>query len=200
MKRTSLSLAAGIATAVMLVSAPAAQAAVSAKDVPSQADITKAFPELAGGTFSTDKTKQVAVPPKSCGGTAGLQKAKSGSTTTGVSTTGTSVVVAGVAEVKSAAQAKSYLAAYKKYVKKCGTFTEPTTGATVTAKLGKSFKLGDSSLTVVQETTFSGVVSYSTSVLTIVGKRLGTIAVVDDAPVATSSVKKLAKVAAKKMK
>jgi hypothetical protein len=200
MKRTSLSLAGGLATALLLVSAPGAQAAaVKAKDVPSQADIVAVFPELADGQFTTDKTKQVAVPGKTCG-TGSKQKARSGATTTGVSSTGTSVVVAGAAEVGSASKAKSYLAAYKTYVKKCGSFTEPTTGATITAKLGPSFKLGDGSLTVIQETTIGGVVSYSTSVLLVDGNKVASIAAVDDAAVPTSSIKKLAKVAAKKLK
>ena len=199
MKRTSLSLAAGLATALLLVSAPTAQAAVTAKDAPSQKDIVKAFPELADGEFTTDKTKQISVPSKTCGKPT-ADEAKSVVSTTGVSATGFPVVVAGVAEVKSAAKAKSYLAAYKKYVKKCATWTEPTTGATVTSSLGKSLKLGDDSLTVVQQTSFSGVTSYSTSVLVRDGKRVGSVVAIDDAAVPTSSIKKLAKVAAKKMK
>ena len=199
MNKTALSLAGGLTTVLLLVSAPGAQAAVTEKDVPSQADIVKSFPELADGQFSTEKSAQVAVPGKTCG-TPGTQKAKSGVITTGVSSTGTSVVVAGAAEVASARKAKSYLGAYKKYVKKCGTFTEPTTGAVINATLGTSFKLGDGSLTVVQETTIGDVVSYSTSVLVVDGKNVASVAAVDDAAVPTSSIKKLAKVAAKKIK
>ncbi|GAA1924456.1 hypothetical protein [Nocardioides hwasunensis] len=199
MTRTSLPLAGALATALLLVSAPGAQAAVTAKDAPSQADIVKSFPELADGQFSTDKAKQIAVPGKTCGAPT-TKKAKSGVTTTGVSSTGTSIVVAGVAEVKSAKQAKTYFASYKKYVKKCGSFTEPTTGATVTATLTKAPKLGQASLAITQETAIAGVTSYSTSILILNGKRVGTVAAVADAPVAMSSVKKLAKVAAKKMR
>ncbi|RYB93038.1 hypothetical protein EUA93_00910 [Nocardioides oleivorans] len=199
MKRTSLSLAGGLATALLLASAPTAHAAVSAKDAPSKGDIVKAFPELADGQFTTEKTKAISVPGKECG-VPSTEKAKSGTSTTGVSAAGFPVVVAGAAEVKNDAKAKSYLKAYKAYVKKCATFTEPTTGATITASLGTSFKLGDESLTVVQETTFSGITSYSTSVLIRDGKRIASIAAIDDAAISTSSVKKLAKVAAKKLK
>ncbi|CAM3892725.1 hypothetical protein [Nocardioides zeicaulis] len=199
MKRTSLSLAGGLATALMLVTAPTAHAAVGAKDVPSEGDIVKAFPELAGGQFTTQRTKQVAVPGKTCG-TGSTEKAKSGVTTTGVSTSGTSIVVTGAAEVASPRKAKSYLAAYKKYVKKCATFTEPTTGAVITSSTGKAFRLGDGSLTVVQQTTINGVVSYSTSVLVVDGKKVASIAAVDDAAVPTASIKKLAKVAVKKLR
>lgn len=199
MKRTSLSLAGGLAAALMLVTAPTAHAAVGAKDVPSEGDIVKAFPELSGGQFSTQKTKQVAVPGKTCG-SASTQKAKSGLTTTGISTAGTSIVVAGAAEVASASKAKSYLGAYKKYVKKCATFTEPTSGAVISSTLGTSLKLGDGSLTVVQETTIGGVVSYSTSVLVVEGKKVASISAIDDAAIPTASIKKLAKVAVKKLK
>ena len=52
MKRTSLSLAGGLAAALLLVSAPTAQAAVSAKDAPSKGDIVKAFPALAAAWAS----------------------------------------------------------------------------------------------------------------------------------------------------
>lgn len=199
MRRTPLSLAGGLATALLLISAPGAQAAVGAKDTPSKGDIVKAFPELADGEFSTDKAKQISVPSKTCGAP-GTAKAKSAVSTSGVSATGVPIVVAGVAEVKSDAKAKSYLAAYKKYAKACPSFTEPTTGAVVTTTLGKSLKLGDGSLTLVQETTVFGVTSYSTSVVIRDGKRLGSVVAIDDAAVSTSAIKKLAKVAAKKMK
>jgi hypothetical protein len=120
--------------------------------------------------------------------------------TTGVSSTGFPVVVAGAAEVKNDAKAKSYMKSYKAFVKSCGTFTEPTTGATITATLGSKLKLGDESITVVQETTFSGITSYSMSVLVRDGKRIASVAAIDDAAISTSAIKKLAKVAAKKLK
>lgn len=199
MRRTSLSLAGGLATALLLASAPTAQAAVSAKDVPSQKDVVAAFPELDGGEFTTEKSKQISVPGKTCGEAASA-KAKSAVSTTGASAAGFPLVVVGAAEVKSDKQAKAQLSAYKKYVKKCATFTEPTTGATVSSSLGTSFKLGDDSLTVVQETVVMGVTSYSTSVLVRDGKRISSVVAIDDAAVPTSSIKKLAKVAAKKLK
>ena len=199
MKRTSLSLAGGLATALMLVTAPTASAAVGAKDVPGKGDIVAAFPELAGGQFTSQKTKQVAKPGKTCG-TATTEKARSGATTTAVSSSGTSIVVAGAAEVVTPRKAASFLGAYRKYVKKCGTFTEPTTGAVITSTLGKSLKLGDGSLTVDQQTTINGVVSYSTSVLAVDGRRLAILTAIDDAAIPTSSIKKLAKVAVKKLR
>ena len=199
MKRTSLSLAGGLAAALLLVSAPTAQAAVSAKDAPSKGDIVKAFPALADGEFTTDKTKQVSVPSKTCGAPT-AKKAKSAVSNIGVSAAGQPIVQAGVAEVKSQAKAKSYFAAYKTYVKKCATFTEPTTGATVTSTLTKAPKLGQSSLAILQETTVFGITSYSTSILIRDGKRLGSVVAIDAAPISMTSITKLAKVAAKKMR
>ena len=199
MRRTSLSFTGGLAAALLLVSAPVAQAAVGAKDAPKQSDIVAAFPELADGEFSTDKSKQISVPGETCGAPA-TEKATSAIATSGVSAAGFPVVVTGVAEVKSEAKAKTYLAAYKKHAKDCASFTEPTTGATVTTTLGKSLKLGDASLTLVQETTVMGITSYSTSVVIRDGKRLGSVVAIDDAAVSASAIKSLAKVAAKKMK
>jgi hypothetical protein len=199
MSRTTLSLASGLAAALLLATAPGAQAAVSAKDAPSKGDIVKQFPELADGEFRTDKTNKVAQPGDTCG-TTSLKKAKSAVSTTGVSAAGQPVVQASVAEVKSSAQAKTYLASFKKFVRTCATFTEPTTGATVTTKLTKAPKLGQAALAIVQETTLSGITSHSTSVLVRDGKRLASVVAIDDAPVAEASIGKLAKVAAKKMR
>jgi hypothetical protein len=199
MKRTSLTLAGGLATALMLVTAPTAHAAVKSNDLPSKGDIVKAFPVLADAEFTTDKAKTINVVGKDCG-TAATQKAKSAVTTSGYSTTTQSLAVVGVAEVKNEAQAKGYLKTYKAYLKKCPTFTEPTSGATITASKGKDPKLGDESMTVVQETVVAGTTAYSTTVLVRDGKRLASVAVLDDAPVSASAIKKLAKVAAKKMK
>ncbi len=199
MRRTSLSLSGGIATVLLLASVPTAQAAVSAKDVPSRSDVVAAFPELNGGEFTTEKSKQIGVPGATCG-EAATDKAKSAISTTATSAAGFPLVVVGAAEVKSDIKAKAHLAAFKKYVKKCATFTEPTTGATVTSSLGKNFKLGDDSLAVVQETVVMGITSYSTSVLVRDGKRISSVVAIDDAAIATSSIKKLAKVAAKKLK
>ena len=85
-------------------------------------------------------------------------------------------------------------------MKKCATFTEPTTGATVTSTLTKAPKLGQSSLAILQETTVFGITSYSTSILIRDGKRLGSVVAIDAAPVSMTSITKLAKVAAKKMR
>jgi hypothetical protein len=199
MRRTSLSITAGLAAALLLVSAPGAQAAVSAKDTPGKGDIVKHFPELADGEFRTDKTKKVAVPDSSCGASA-LKKAKSAVATTGVAAAGQPLVQTGVVEVKSSRQAKTYFAAYKKYAKQCATFTEPTTGAAVTTQLTKAPKLGQASLAILQQTTVAGVTSHSTSVVVLAGDRLATVVAIDDAPVSSSAIKKLSKVAAKKMK
>lgn len=198
MRRTSLSVAAAGLTAVMLVAGSPAQAAVKAKDAPSQADITKAFPELAAGEFATDKTKKVGVPGKSCGQN-GTAKAKSAYSVSGATADGL-VVAAGVGELKSSATNKKYFKAYKKFVKDCANFTDPTTGATVTMQLGEAPKLGQETLMITQEISFSGVTSYTASVLVRHQKRMGSVLVIDDAPISTSGLKKLAKVTAKKMK
>ncbi len=116
MSRTSLSLASGLAAALLLVTTPTAHAAVTGKDAPSQGDIVKAFPELADGQFTTDKATKVGVPGKACDETV-TSKVKSGVTTTGASTTGYPIVLTGVVELKSVAKAKAYMSSYKKYVK-----------------------------------------------------------------------------------
>ncbi|GAA5115033.1 hypothetical protein GCM10023339_21380 [Alloalcanivorax gelatiniphagus] len=199
MRLSSLSLAGGLAAALLLVPATSAQAAVSAKDAPSQADIVKVFPELADAEFATDKTKQVGVPGKTCG-VPGMEKVKSASSTAGASAAGFPVVAAGVAEIKSAAKAKGYLKSYKAYVKACPTFTEPNSGATVTVSAAKAPKLGQESLAMVQETSVLGTIAYSSTVVIRDGNRMATVLVIDDAPVSASAINKLAKVAAKKMK
>lgn len=199
MRRTVLSLTGGLTAALLLVSAPGAQAAVGTKDAPARGDIVKAFPELDGGEFSTDKAKQISLPGTSCDAPT-TARVRSAVSTTGVSATGVPVVQAAVAEARSAARAKSYLTAYKTYAKNCASFTESTTGAVVTTTLGTSLKLGDSSLTVVQETSISGITSYSTSVLVRDGKRVSSVVAIDDTAVSSSAIKSLAKVAAKKMK
>lgn len=199
MFRTSAPLAGAFAAALLVASAPAAQAAVKAKDVPSENDIVKAFPALAGGTFTPEKTKTIGKPSSTCG-QAGQEKVKSGATMTGVSSAGTTVVVTGAAELKSPAKSKKYVASYKKFVKACSSYTEPTTGATITMKLTKAPKLGQQALAVVQETTVFGVTSYGATVLVRDGKRIATVAAVDQAAVSSSAINKLAKVAAKKMK
>ena len=198
MTRTTLSLAGGLATALLLVSAPSAHAAVTAKDAPSQKDIVASFPELADGEFTVDKTKQISVPGSSCGAPT-TAKASSAVSTVGVSADGSSVVVTGAAQVKSVAKAKGHLAAYRAYVKKCATFTDPTTGATITTALAKAPRVGQDALKVLQETSFAGITSYSTSVLIRDGKRVASVSATDDAPVSTSSINALAKVAAKKL-
>jgi hypothetical protein len=199
MRRTSMSIVAGLATAVLLVPTVPAQAAVKAKDAPSQADLTQAFPELAGGQFATDTTKAVGVPGKTCGQN-GTAKAKSAYSVSGVSAEGQPVVAAGVGELKSSATTVKYFKAYKKFVKSCASYTDPTTGATVTMEMGKAPKLGQESLMITQQIAIAGVTSYTATVLVRHKKRMGSVLVIDDAPIATSGLNKLAKVTAKKMK
>lgn len=199
MTRTSMSLAGGLAAALLLVSAPAAQAAVTAKDAPSKADIVKAFPELADGTFSVDKSKEIGAPSTTCG-TPAKAKARSAVASSGVSADGMSVVVGGVVELASSAKTKAYLAGYKKYVKACASYTDPTTGAVITMKLTSAPKLGQASLAFVQQTTIMGYTSHSATVLIRDGKRIGNVVAIDDAVVSSTSLTKLAKVTAKKMK
>jgi len=201
MKRNRLAAAATGLLAVGLVfgSTPAASAKVTAKDVPSKGDIVKAFPELNGGTFKVVKSKKVAEPGKKCGTTKAL-KVKSAVTNTGVSSVGFPVVTTGVAEFKSTAQAKKYLAKYKKFVKRCKSYTESTTGFTVTLKKAKAPKVGQDRIAVVQTTSGSGLTIHGSSVVIRHGKRIGEVTALDDAKVGKKSIAKLAKVTAKKMK
>lgn len=199
MTRTALSLAGGLASALLLVSAPAAQAAVTAKDVPSKADIVKALPDLASAEFSSTKTKEITVPSTSCG-TADTEKAKSARTTVAVSTTGVSSAVAGVIDTGSVKKAKAYMKAYGAFVKACASYTEPTTGAAATVAGAKAPKLGDQSFATTTTTSFSGFNTFGASIVIRDGARIATVGLVDDAAVSTSSLTKLAKVAAKKMR
>ncbi|MCP3422359.1 hypothetical protein [Nocardioides pinisoli] len=198
MRRTSLSIAAGLA-AVLLVSATPAQAAVTAKDAPSQKDIVKAFPELADAQFTTEKTKRIGVPGKTCEETT-TQSVKSGTSTAGSSATVYPIVQTGVVELKSVAKAKAVMASYKKYVKKCATYTQPETGATLALTKGKNLRLGDESLTFELQSTFSTTTNYASTVVVRDGKRIGNVIAVDDAAVPVASVKPLAKLTAKKMR
>lgn len=198
-RRTSVPLAAVLTAGLILVSAPGAQAAVTAKDAPSKSDITRAFPALAGGQFGTDKSKQVGAPGDSCDSLTTV-RVKSAVSTTGVSSTGAEAVVAGVAELKSNAKSKAYFASYKKYVKSCSTYTEPISGATITLTLSRAPKVGQASLVAVQQTTVFGITSHSTTLLIRDGKRIGSVVATDDAPVVPAAINKLAKVTAKKMK
>lgn len=198
MRRTSLSIAAGLA-AVLLVAPAPAQAAVKAKDVPNQADLTQAFPELAGGQFANDTTKTVGIPGKTCGENR-TAKAVSAHSVSGVSAAGQPVVVAGVGELKSSAKAVSYFKAYRKFVKSCASYTDPATGATVTMKLRKAPKVGQEALVITKEIAFSGTTSYTATALVRHKKRMGSVLVIDDAPIATKGLKQLAKVTATKMK
>ncbi|MBC2933855.1 hypothetical protein [Nocardioides sp. zg-1228] len=199
MNRTSLSLAGGLATALLLVSTPAAQAAVGPKDALGKADIVKLFPELADGEFKTERTKKIAVPDGTCGANT-QKKATSAVSIAGLSGAGDPIVVAGVAEVKSSGLAKTYFKAFTSYVKQCASYTDPASGATVTVRPTKGSKLGQESLSIVQETAISTFTTHSASVLIRDGKRIASIVVADDAPIDASTMKKLAKVAAKNMR
>ncbi|MFC7727108.1 hypothetical protein ACFQW6_18515 [Nocardioides sp. GCM10028917] len=199
MRRTSLSIAAGI-TAVLLVSGtPAAQAAVSAKDLPKKGDIVTAFPEMADAEFTSFTSKQSSVPGATCD-TAEIVKVKRLASIRGVSSAGASYVQSTVVQHSSAAKVKTYLKSYKKYAEDCATFTEPTSGGTVTTTLVKAPRLGQSTVMLQQETAVAGVVSYSSTVFIGDGKRAAAVVAIDDAAIPASAIKKLAKVAAKKMK
>lgn len=198
MRRTSLSIAAGL-TAVLLVSATPAQAAVSAKDLPRKGDIVKAFPEMADAEFTSFTSKQSAMPGATCDAVE-LTKVKRLASIRGVSSAGASYVQSTVVQQSSAAKVKAYLKAYKRYAKDCASFTEPASGGTVTTTLAKAPKLGASTLMLKQETAVSGVVTYSTTVFIGDGKRTAAVVAIDDAAIPAAAIKMLAKVTAKKMR
>ncbi|WP_235736578.1 hypothetical protein [Nocardioides alcanivorans] len=198
LKSFSAATATGVLALGLVLGAPtAANAKVKAKDAPSKADIVKVFPELKGGTFATDKTKKVGIPAKTCG-TNKLQKVKSAFTNTGVASTGTTVVTAGVFEFKSAAQAKGAIKKYKKYVKKCKSFT--LSGVPVTLSKDKAPKVGQDRLAMTAVTNFGGVKGYASSVIVRHGKRIASVGASNDSKVSSKKMKKIAKVVAKKMK
>ncbi|WP_110208803.1 hypothetical protein [Nocardioides daejeonensis] len=205
MNHTRLSAAAAGLLVVGLTfgATPAAQAKVTAKDVPSKADITKAFSALKSGQFASGKGKAVNVPGKTCG-TYTAQKVKSAASISGAADAGISAT-ASVAEFKSVAQAKSHLSKYKKFVKKCKSFTEPTTSAKVTLKKVSSPKVGQDRIAVQQVTVvLAGTPyeqkGYAHSVTIRQGKRIAVVLVSDKSKVSSKKINKLAKVAAKKAK
>ncbi|MBD3925241.1 hypothetical protein IEZ26_11450 [Nocardioides cavernae] len=198
MRRTSLSIAAGL-TAVLLVSGTPAQAAVSAKDLPKKGDIVKAFPELADAEFTSFTSTKNSAPGATCD-TSEIVKVKRLASIRGVSSAGASFVQSTVIQHSSAAKVKAYLKSYKRYAKDCASFTQSATGGTVTTTLGKAPKLGQSTVMLQQETTVGGVVSYSNVVFIGDGKRSAAVVAIDDAAIPASAIKQLAKVTAKKMK
>lgn len=198
MRRTSLSIAAGL-TAVLLVSGTPAQAAVSAKDLPKKGDIVTAFPEMADAEFTSFTSKQNSAPGATCD-TSEIVKVKRLASIRGVSSASASYVQSTVVQHSSAAKVKAYLKSYKRYAKDCASFTEPTSGGTVTTALVKAPRLGQSSLMLTQQTAVGGVVTYSSTVFIGDGKRSAAVVAIDDAAIPASAIKKLAKVAAKKMK
>lgn len=198
MRRTSLSIAAGL-TAVLLVSANPAQAAVSAKDIPKKGDIVKAFPEMAEAEFTTFKTKKSYAPGETCE-TSELKNVKRLVSIRAVSSAGASYVQSTVVQQSSAAKAKAYVKSYKRYARDCASFTQTATGGTVTTTLVKAPKLGTSAVMFNQETTVGGVVSYSTVVFIGDGARSAAVVAIDDAAIPAAAIKQLAKVTAKKMR
>lgn len=184
----------------LVLGAPAgAHAAVSAKDTVSEADIVKAVPEIAGGSFTTEKGKVIGTPGKTCGATV-EQKVKSAVTIAGTSTVGFPTAAASASELSSESKAKKYLAAYTKFVKNCASFTEPSTGAVVTMQKASAPKLGQGSVAAVQTIAIGGFNTYSASVVVRVGKRIASVVVIDDAAVSSAQINALAKAAAKKLK
>jgi hypothetical protein len=198
LKSFSAATATGVLALGLVLGAPtAANAKVKAKDAPSKADIVKVFPELKGGVFASDKTKKVGIPTKTCG-TNKLQKVKSAFSNTGVASSGTAVVVAGVFEFKSTAQAKSAFKKYKKYVNKCKSFK--VSGIPVTLTKDKAPKVGQDRIAMTAVTSIGSVKGYASSVIIRQGKRVASVAASNDTKVSSKKMKKIAKVAAKKMK
>jgi hypothetical protein len=192
-------LSTGLAIGLAIGVPTTASATVKEKDVASQGDIVKAFPELDGGTFTTTKTKKLLVPGTTCGVTSPL-KVGSNVVTTGVSTTGFPAATAGATEFKTESQAKKFLRTYSKFITRCASFTEPSTGATVTIEKAKAPKLGQDRVASVQTIAFSGTTSYSATVVVRDGKRIAQVALVDDAAVSIDPLNSLAKVAVKKLR
>ncbi len=198
MRRTSMSIAAGLAAAVLLVPTVPAQAAVKAKD----ARPGRPHPGVprARRWAVRDRHDQDRRCPGQDLRPDGTAKAKSAYSVSGVSAEGQPVVAAGVGELKSSATTVSYFKAYKKFVKSCASYTDAATGATVTMEMGKAPKLGQEALMITQQIAIAGVTSYTATVLVRHKKRMGSVLVIDDAPISTSGLNKLAKVTAKKMK
>lgn len=197
--------AAGVLALGLVIGAPAtAEAKVKAKNTLSKGDITKVISELNGGTFETSKSKTINVPGKTCGVTQ-LQSVKSAITNAGVSSDALTTALAGAAEFKKVGQAKKFMKSYKKFVTKCKSFTHSETGAKVTVKKIKTPKFGQDRVGVAQTTTVTAgdytAKSYSSSVLIRQGKRIAEVAVIkNSSAVPAKQMKKLGKVAAKKIK
>lgn len=198
MNRTRLSTAAaGLLVVGLTVGAtPAAHAKVKAKDVVSQADIVKAFPEFKTGSFATDTTAVVRLPGKKCGSQKN-QKVKSAYSRVGSAST--SAVATGVAEFKSKSQAKKAVKKFKKQLKKCKSYTN-SLGFKVTVKTAKAPKLGQDRVASTQVIKIGGTTTHAATVTIRHGKRIADVTVTGSSKISKKKINKLAKVAAKKMK
>ena len=173
---------------------------MSAKDPPKKGDIVKAFPEMADAEFTSFTTKKNSAPGATCD-TSEIVTVKRLTSIRGVSSDrGVLRAVHGRPSTRRRPRSRRTSKSYKKYAKDCATFTEPTSGGTVTTTLVKAPKLGQSTVMLQQETAVAGVVSYSSTVFIGDGKRVAAVVAIDDAAIPASAIKQLAKVAAKKMK
>ncbi|KRF16686.1 hypothetical protein ASG90_10535 [Nocardioides sp. Soil797] len=193
---TSVAATGALALGLVLGTSTTADAAVKGKDLPSKSNIVSAFPSLKGGQFAAGTAKKAGIPAKKCG-TNKAVTVKSGRTLAGASASGQSVVT-GVFEFKSTSAAKGAMAKYKKYVKKCKTFT--VSGLTVKLSKDKAPKVGQDRLAMTAVTNYGGSNGYASSVIIRSGKRVATVGASDLSKVSKKKLNKLAKVAAKKMK
>ncbi len=170
---------------------------MTARDVPSKANIIKSFPELRGAAFASDATRKVGIPASRCG-TNTVQTVRSARSIAGVGTSGKVTVISGVVEFKTLAQAKSAFKKYKAYVTRCQTFT--VSGVRVRLTRDAAPRIGQERLAMTVVSTVAGTRGYASSVIIRHGKRMATVAASDNGRIAKARLNGLAKVAAIKMR
>lgn len=195
-KRVSAAAATTLLALGLAVGAPtAAQAKVSGKDVPSKSNITKIYPSYKSGEFATSTSRKVGVPGKKCGENS-FVKARSARSLT--ASAGGTFLITGVAEMKSVAAAKGIMKKYKKYPSKCAKFT--SSGIASKVKRDSVPKLGQDRVAYSTVTTFAGINGYGATILIRHGKRIAEVSTGGNEKVSKTKLRKLAKVAAKKMR
>lgn len=183
----TLGLVAGGTTAV--------QASVTAKDLPSRANIVNVYSKLQGGHFETVTSKQVFLPAKRC---ADLRTVEVSSSRAIAGSRGSLSVTSEVTQFKSKAAAKSAMASYRRLIRRCASYTGDS-GATVTITRNRAPRLGQDRLAMSSATNWSGRKVFASVVIIRKGRRLADVSAVDEVKPSKRKVRRLAKVAARKM-
>ncbi|WP_235736577.1 hypothetical protein [Nocardioides alcanivorans] len=196
---SSVALAGLLTVGLVLVSAPSDAAKVKPSDVLNEADFEAIFSDMAGAEFFSETAKKIHVPAKKCARTKKV-RVKSARSFGGFVITGESRRWGGshVAEFKSVAAAKKSFSAYQRFARKCTKFE--VHGATYTHKSRTLPRVGQQRVGFTEKTKSGGGVDRGASLMIRQGKRIAVVSVGGAGKVTKKQTKRLAKIAAKKMK